>query len=124
MVDRINICYATFDFDSDFKITPIQVRGFLAHLFATIAEFHHHSEQSYHYPLIQYKRINKKLVIVGIGEFAEIVFQNISNLDHITTQTEKIPLNSIEIKTKLYQLKQLHVKYKFTTPWIALNKKN
>ncbi len=124
MADRIKLCYVTLDFDSKNYMTPAKLRGFLAHLFTNIPEFHHHSDQSYHYPLIQYKRIDKKLAIIGIKEFAEIIFQNISKLDHITTETQKIPLNSIEIKSDVYQLEQIHTKYKFTSPWLALNEKN
>ena len=122
--NKIEICCAVLDFDSDYKVTPVKLRGFLAHLFANISEFHHHSENSYHYPLIQYKRIGNKLAVIGIKEFAEIVFQNISGLDHITTESEKIPLNNIEIKSNSYQLELTHTKYKFTSTWIALNGKN
>jgi len=122
--NRIKVCYVTLDFDSNYKVTPIKLRGFLAHLFANISEFHHHSENSYHYPLIQYKRIDCKLAIVGIREFAEIVFQNLSELDHITTETQKIPLNNIEIKSSSYKLESICTKYKFDSPWLALNEKN
>ena len=124
MAGRVKICYVILDFDSDYKVTPIKLRGFLAHLFANISEFHHHSENSYHYPLIQYKRIGKKLVIIGIGEFAEIVFQNMSRLDHITTESQKISLNNIEIKNSSYIIGQTQGMYKFTSPWLALNEKN
>ena len=122
--NRIKICCAVLDFDSDYKVTPIKLRGFLAHLFANISEFHHHSENSYHYPLIQYKKIENKLAIIGIKEFAEIIFQNMSELNHITTETQKIPLNNIEIKSSLYIIELVHTKYKFLSPWIALNKRN
>ena len=124
MVSRIKICYALLDFDSDFRMTPVKLRGFLAHLFTNIPEFHHHSDHSYHYPLIQYKRIHHKLAVVGIDDYADIIFQNISSLDHVTTETEKVPLSSIEIKCGSYQLKQVCKKYKFTSPWIALNETN
>ncbi len=124
MADRIKLCYVTLDFDSNFKVTPVKLRGFLAHLFVNISEFHHHSDQSYHYPLIQYKRIDKKLAIVGIKEFAEIIFQNMSKLDHIATETEKILLNNVEIKSNSYQLEHIPTTYKFTSPWLALNEKN
>lgn len=124
MADGIKICATTLDFDSDYNVTPVKLRGFLAHLFANTSEFHHHSDNSYHYPLIQYKRIGRKLVVVGIKKYAEIIFQNMSGLDHITTETQKIPLNSIEIKTIMFKVKQNPQRYKFVSPWIALNKKN
>ncbi len=121
---KIKLCHAILDFDSDKKVTPVQLRGFLAHLFTNIPEFHHHSDNSYHYPLIQYKRIGKKLAVIGIGEFSDVVFEKISNLDHITTLDQKIPLINIELQNNIYYPKQVTSKYKFTSPWIALNKEN
>lgn len=121
---KIKICYAILDFDSDKNVTPVQLRGFLAHLFTNIPEFHHHSDDSYHYPLIQYKRIDKKLAVIGIGGFADVVFEKMSNLDHITTQDQKIPLINIELQNSTYFPKEVKNKYKFASPWIALNKEN
>ena len=121
---RIKICHAILDFDSDKNVTPVQLRGFLAHLFVNISEFHHHSDNSYHYPLIQYKRIDKKLAVIGIGEFADVVFDKMSDLDHITTQDQKTSLTNIELQNTTYYPKEVTSKYKFTSPWIALNKEN
>lgn len=121
---KIKICSAILDFDSEKNVSPVQMRGFLAHLFTNISEFHHHSDDSYHYPLIQYKRIGKKLTVVGIGEFADVVFEKMSSLDHITTEYQKIPLTNIELQNTVYYPKAAISKYKFASPWIALNKEN
>jgi len=122
--NKLNICYVIFDFNSDFKISPTKFRGFMAHLFSNISEFHHHSEQSYHYPLIQYKRINSKLAIIGIGKYADIVNQNIPSIEHITTETQKIPVNNIQLTNSVFDLQYSLSKYRFISPWIALNKQN
>jgi len=124
MNEKIKICYSMLDFKSDTSVTPSMLRGFLAHLFAHITEFHHHSDNAYHYPLIQYKRIDGKLSVVGIKEFADVVLKNTSNLGHITTKTDKIPLNNVAIKSRSYQLKQIPGKYIFVSPWLALNNEN
>lgn len=55
--------------DRDY-ISAVKLRGFLGSLFVDDAEFHHHSERSYHYPLIQYKRVNSELMILGLQEYA------------------------------------------------------
>ena len=55
----IDVCYAFLETDSE-NIPARNLRGFLGHLFVNETEFHHHTElahQSYHYPLIQYKKI-------------------------------------------------------------------
>jgi hypothetical protein len=125
MADKnIEICTAIFDYDSDFSISPARFRGFMAHLFSNISEFHHHSNNSYHYPLIQYKRINGKLAIVGIGKFADIVYNNIPSIEHITTEKEKIPINNIEIKNSVFSMISKLSVYGFSSPWIALNEIN
>lgn len=121
---KIKICSVVLDFNSEKNVSPVQMRGFLAHLFANISEFHHHSDDSYHYPLIQYKRIGKKLAVIGIGEFADVVFEKMSSLDHITTEYQKIPLTNIELQNTTYYPKTVISKYKFASPWIALNKEN
>ncbi len=122
--DKLNICYISFDFDSDIKMNPAQFRGFMAHVFSNVSEFHHHSENSYHYPLVQYKRIDKKLAIVGIGEYAKMVSQNMPNMDHITTENQKIPLHNIQIKNIVFTRESKNCMYRFVSPWIALNESN
>ena len=121
---RIEICRASFDYDSDYRISPTRFRGFMAHLFSNISEFHHHSADSYHYPLIQYKRLDKRIAIIGIGEFAEIVAKNISNIDHITTEKQKIPIKNIHIENSEFVRRYGAFQYGFASPWIALNKQN
>ncbi|MEM2160315.1 MAG: CRISPR-associated endonuclease Cas6 [Candidatus Nitrosotenuis sp.] len=121
---RIEICIAMFDFDSDGRISPAKFRGFMAHHFSNISEFHHHSENSYHYPLIQYKRIDGKLSIVGIDKFANLVSQNMSDIDHITTESEKIPVNNIAIRNSTFSRFNNTFEYEFYSPWIALNETN
>jgi|SRR5579885_637565 hypothetical protein len=122
--DKLNICYVLFDFNSDIKINPDQFRGFMAHMFSNVSEFHHHSGNSYHYPLIQYKRIGDKLSIVGIGEYSKMVAQSMPNIDHITTQNEKIPIHNIQIKNSIFIRENKFCVYSFVTPWIALNELN
>ncbi|CAE6493542.1 CRISPR-associated endonuclease Cas6 [Candidatus Nitrosotenuis uzonensis] len=125
MADKvIDICTATFDFDSDERISPAKFRGFMAHLFSNIAEFHHHSDNSYHYPLIQYKRVQSKIAIVGIGKYADIVAFNMADVDHITTETQKIPIKNIQIKNSVYSIAEKLSTYGFSSPWIALNETN
>ena len=124
MAEGVKICHAILNFDSDYMVTPVKLRGFLGYLFTNISEFHHHSDNSYHYPLIQYKKAYNKLVVIGIGEYADVIFEKMSGLDHITTETQKIPLNNIEIKTTMFEIKVNPKRYKFLSPWLALNEKN
>jgi hypothetical protein len=124
MADKIEICKCTFEYDSNFRISPVKFRGFMAHLFSNISEFHHHSDNPYHYPLIQYKRLDNKIAIIGIGNFAEIVANNMADIDHITTENEKIAIRNIQISNETFVQEYGKFDYRFSSPWIALNKEN
>ena len=79
-MEGVRIVVARFCLDADEHVTPVELRGFVGHAFARISEFHHHSEHSYHYPLVQYKKLGDDLAVVGIGKFARIVLQKMSEL--------------------------------------------
>lgn len=121
---RVKICYAKIDTEYTKKINATSLRGFLGYLFINDPEFHHHSESSFHYPLVQYKIIDKKLCVIGLNEYADRVFYNISQLDHITLINEKIKITNIEMNIKKIDIKNEERSYRFLSPWIALNKKN
>ena len=63
----IDVCYAFLETDSE-NIPAMNLRGFLGYLFVNDPEFHHHSESSYHYPLVQYKKIDQRLLVLGLND--------------------------------------------------------
>lgn len=124
VTQKLEICIATFDHNSDFSISPTKFRGYVAHLFSNISEFHHHTANSYHYPLIQYKKIDSKIGIIGIGKYADVLSRSVPNIEHITTEDQKIPISSIHVTNTFFvQQRGLHT-YRFSSPWIALNEQN
>lgn len=123
MAQHVKICYAKLGIDSD-RISSTSIRGFFGNHFADIAEFHHHSDLSYHYPAIQYKKIGKELIIIGISKYADVVFEKFSLLDKIVLKEKSISLPNVEIQITKDEIKQSNINYKFVTPWIALNEKN
>lgn len=123
MVDTIKVCYVTFEVDSS-NLTATSLRGYLGYLFANDPEFHHHSGSSHHYPRVQYKKINDKLLVLGFSDYADIVFERLSQLEFLITQNEKIPINNIDLKIKKIQVTPDITNYRFVTPWIGLNEKN
>ena len=99
MAHYVKVCYARFEVDSE-KISTTSLRGYFGHLFFHDPEFHHHSESSYHYPKIQYKKINGHLMVVGFSNYADIVFQRMTEVDHIALTDKKVYVNNIEIEVK------------------------
>lgn len=120
---KVKLCYATFGVDSR-RLTAASLRGYLGYLFANDAEFHHHSESSHHYPKVQYKKIGSNLMMVGLAEYADIIFEKLSQVDHIVTTDRKIPINNILIETKVFDVTQNPCRYYFVTPWLGLNVRN
>lgn len=122
-MDKIDICYAYVEVQ-DSTISSMALRGFLGHLFIEDTEFHHHSENPYHYPLVQYKKVHGRLLVMGLNDYAKVVCHKISTLDHITTPTGKINVQSVDIVNDSFSIEETKSRFRFVTPWIALNEKN
>ena len=125
MDSYVKICYTKIGgIDSD-KVSITSLRGFFGNYFINIPEFHHHSESSYHYPMIQYKKIGKELIIMGISKYAEVVFEKLSTINKIVINNKEITVNNIQIEITKNKVKLLeNTNYQFLTPWLALNEEN
>lgn len=90
--------------------------------------FHNHKEEGfrYAYPLIQYKRINKKAAIICIGEGSEVIgnfFSDFTNEirigdNHIKLEIDSVKANHIEV-----QLWENMFSYRIKK-WLPLNQEN
>jgi len=105
-------------------LSVAQLRGYIGNLFIDDPEFHHHSNRSYHYPLIQYKRIDGKLMVIGLQKYAKILLDRISQLDHITTPRGPVKVRAMDIQLDTCNVDPQTHFYQFATPWIALNEEN
>jgi ribosomal protein L6P/L9E len=123
MAPKINLCYAYLDLD-DKRISSTELRGYLGYLFVNDPEFHHHSPSSYHYPLVQYKMANSKLVVMGIGRYSDVVFERMSQIENIVVPNCKVRVNNIELETVSHEVSHEQTSYEFTSPWLALNSTN
>lgn len=123
MAPKINLCYAYLNLDNK-RISSTELRGYLGYLFANEPEFHHHSASSYHYPLVQYKIANSKLVVLGLGRYSSIVFEKLSQIENLIVSNGKVRVNDIELETISHELTPIQTNYEFMTPWLALNSKN
>jgi hypothetical protein len=105
-------------------ISSVKLRGFCGNLFVDDAEFHHHSERSYHYPLIQYKRVSGELMVVGLQDYANVLVNKLSSIDTVSTAQGTFQVNSKEIEMQTWPVCSRTCFYEFVTPWIPLNEKN
>ena len=106
-----------------------KLRGFFARKFDSYILMHNHLGNNkflYKYPRIQYKSINHTKVLLGLTEGVEV-------LQSIYNQYEKIILDGhtyqiyskeIILKEEDFGIATKNIKYKFLTPWFALNEEN
>lgn len=104
------------------------LRGYLGNKYIDNTLVHNHdgSKYIYRYPLVQYKVINKKPMIIGINEGVDIV-SNISMRDDEFLIEDEI-VNTYQKDIKIYKenfgITDDYIEYEFKTPWIALNQRN
>lgn len=104
-------------------------RGFFAEHFREYTLIHHHLWDNgfyYSFPLIQYKAIEGKPLIIGINEGAEIlqrIYPELSRI-RIGPREYQITEKTIIIRTDDVVVKQELEWFSFLTPWLALNEKN
>lgn len=124
LLPEVNTCYSELEIDSTNRISATKLRGFLGYLFINDPEFHHHSELSFHYPLIQYKIINNKPIIIGLQEYSDVVFRRISQLEHIVLPHKKVRIQSVKMNMVTSVIKEEERHYRFLSLWLALNQEN
>jgi hypothetical protein len=78
----------------------------------------------YLYPRIQVKILNEKIYIIGIKEGVEPVMSLVDNVNSFNFGNITINIDKYEIEENFNQFKITDklFRYKFITPWIALNK--
>lgn len=105
-----------------------KLRGYFANKFENVL-FHNHDENGnfiYQYPLIQYKIINNKPVLLGINAGAEIIVKNFLDIEEIILADKKYrnPSAKLEIHNIDLMVDTKNRFYEFHSPWLALNQKN
>lgn len=122
---QINYCKVTIKVDSESSINAEQIRGFFGYKFLEDGEFHHHGEnERYSYPKIQYKYIDKNVILLGLGEYAGILGRKIQNIGNVLIIGKKLRVDSIKINSGKETISKSDCNYSFLTPWIALNQHN
>jgi len=106
-----------------------KLRRFFANKFNNYLLLHNHLGKDkflYKYPRIQYKTINRVKVILGLEEGINVL-QNIYNqCDQIVLDgcSYQIFSKEIVLKEEDFGIASENIKYKFITPWFALNEDN
>lgn len=106
-----------------------KVRGFFADLDTTDSNLHNHSLEGkdiYRYPVIQYKVLHGHPVIVALESGISSIYPHLMKETELKIGDEMYTDMEMDISLSqpfLGDSKQVQ-KYRFLTPWIALNQKN
>ena len=106
-----------------------KLRGYIGNRFKEYPILHHHIEEVgylYTYPRVQYKILEGTPIILGIEEGADV-------LKKISDDIKELQLGKSRYKVESIQMNQMNAelgpcrenyKYKFLSPWLALNPDN
>ena len=120
----ITVSYAKINTDTTKRISATKLRGYLGYLFVEDTEFHHHDDNPYRYPLVQYKRIQDVLMVLGINDYSKVILEKLPALEKIILPNYKANVTSVEMSTVTHRINDETTKYEFQSPWIALNSAN
>ena len=117
---------ATLITDKPVKKTAYQVKGvFMRHYpdLDIIPMLNGKYRDRYLYPRVQVKVLNEQIYIIGVGDGSDCVLQlidKIRTLDFGNITFEVNDKNIIDMMDQFQQADQL-MRYRFVTPWVALN---
>ena len=120
----ITTSLAKINIDSTKRISAAKLRGYLGYLFVDDTEFHHHDDNPYRYPLIQYKRVDNSLIVLGINDYSKVILEKLPSLEKIILPNYKVNVTGIEFSTATHYVTDELTRYEFQSPWIALNSEN
>jgi hypothetical protein len=110
------------------SIYPAKIRGYIASKHIENSIFHQHrgNELNYRYPLIHYHIINSTPVITGWQEGVQETEKLFKQLSHLQIDNKKVYVHRKKFVTKKqkFGLSTKKNKYRFISPWMALNNNN
>ena len=104
-------------------------RGYLAKKYASYQLIHNHLENDklrYAYPVIQFKTIVNKPVIIGIEEGIHVLKKVFLDINELRINKQRIQINEKSVMLREWKLGQADevISYRFISPWMVLNQEN
>lgn len=127
---KIDQCIIELSFETPLSsnVQGKDLRGAIAGLYPDESLFHHHERENliYTYPKIQYKRLRRKGVIVGLEKGATALGKTNLIGKTLRLRDEQYVVDGYKIAFEKCHLGTTDhpVSYRFLSPWIALNEKN
>ncbi|MEO0022317.1 MAG: CRISPR-associated endonuclease Cas6 [candidate division WOR-3 bacterium] len=126
---RVHTAVLTFGFNEPVFARADRLRGFFATHFGEFRLVHHHLDDNrliYRTPLIQYKVVNRRPLVVGLNEGAEILRQIYEQLEFIRIgRTDyRLEYKRLYLAEERFGETSGSRPYTFLSPWLALNEQN
>lgn len=125
---KVPVVVAVLNTDKPVKEDASKLRGYMGNRFPDEILLHHHMEGKllYTYPRVQYKIIEGTPLIVGVMEGAKVVKKITDDIEEIVMDKNVYKVRGIQINQINDDFKKTrkNIKYKFITPWLALNQDN
>ena len=125
---RLKTLTLTLESNREIRESAAKLRGFFATKFNEYVLLHQHKDDKfvYRYPLIQYKMIDKKPIIIGINEGSEVLKEIYNKSEYLKLGNSKYKLFGMELKFREQEfgISKSPINYRFLTPWFALNQDN
>lgn len=107
---------------------PAMVRGYVGSRFPEYPLLHQHAGERlvYAYPRVQYRVIDGVVSLFGIAEGAEVVREVAGSFEELRLgkSVYEVSGRSVVCRDTEFGWTDHFVKYRFLTPWIALNEEN
>ena len=112
--------------DKPVRKTPYQVKGVLMRQFSEeeiVPMLDGSYRQKFLYPRVQVKILNEQIYIVGIGEGVDPIKSMVSQIDFLDfgNITFQVLDSEIDEQSERFQPMSKLIRYRFVTPWVALN---
>ena len=126
---KLKTMFLKMESDQPIREDSAKLRGFFANKFNSYLLLHNHLGNNkflYQYPRIQYKTINHTKMILGLSEGVDVLQSIYNQYDQIVLDGHAYQIFSKEISLKMedFGIAPENIKYKFLTPWFALNEEN
>lgn len=128
MMTRLRVDYLTLLTEEALHQSDASsARGYVGTRFSDEILLHHHNGDQllYTYPKVQFKVLNGRLTIVGIEEGAEVL-EELQELHEMDLHGKMIPVVGFDLSSRVIDVGPTadSIRYRFVTPWMALNQKN
>jgi hypothetical protein len=125
---KLKTLILTLESDGPIKEDASKLRGFFATRFNEYILLHQHNADKfiYKYPLVQYKIVDGKPMVLGINEGVDVLKEIYDKFEEIPLGQNKYKImeKRISIKNQEFSLANKFYMYQFVSPWFALSQEN